>query len=181
MLTSGSEPFLTQALLNRSIRRDLHTGPRHLVGVVYQLWPIPSMFGHPSNEFNDILQQRLFPGAPKNTLAYNFWAEALVSGGWLLLLVYVALYLAGIELANAGARSPSAARRGIWLLMGAYWAFYLHRNSLASIVAYEKQVLALGLLVLLGGWLLPGGSREPAPAPAAPPGPLPGAALPGTP
>ena len=182
MLTSGSEPFLTQALLNRSIRRDLHIGPRHLVGVVYQLWPVPSMFGHPSHEFNDILQERLFPTARKNTLAYNFWAEALVSGGWLLLLVYVALYLGGLELANAGARSPSAARRGIWLLMGAYWAFYLHRNALASIVAYEKQILALGLLGLLGGWLLAGGSEAPAQAPAAPPAPLlPGAALPGTP
>jgi hypothetical protein len=184
MLTTSSEPFLTQTLLNQSVRHDLFVGPKHLVGVLYQLWPAPSMFGHPSHEFNDILQAELFPTAKKNTLAYNFWAEGLVSGGWLLLLLYVVIYIAGIEAANAASRSPSAARRGIGLLMGAYWAFYIQRNSLASIIAYEKQILVLGAVILLGAALLPGGGR--APAATAEGGArrtarAPGAALPGTP
>lgn len=180
LVTTSAEPFIIQAHLNQAVRRDMYVGPRHLVGVAYQLWPAPSMFGHPTNEFNDILQDELFPQARKNTLAYNFWAEGLVSGGWLLLFLYVVIYAAGIEAANAVARSPNVAHRGIALLMGAYWAVYIHRNSAASIVAYEKQVLFLGLLILVGSALLPAPARRPAPGGAAvgpvPPPPLAGAA-----
>ncbi|MFL5386893.1 MAG: hypothetical protein ACJ8GN_30740, partial [Longimicrobiaceae bacterium] len=104
LLTVNSEPFLTQALLNQSVRQELYIGPGHLVGVAYQLWPAPSMFGHPSREFNDLVEQRLIPGATRHSTAYNFWAEAMVSGGWLLLVLFLALFLAGLEAANAAAR-----------------------------------------------------------------------------
>lgn len=155
MLTTRSEPFITVATLNEGLRRDYYIGPGHLVGVVYQLWPAPSMLGHKSNEFNTIFQADLFPGAPKNTLAYNPWAEAMFSGGWLLLLIYVAIYIAGLELANLAARASRAGVRGMGLLLGAYWAFYLHRNSMASILAYEKHIVYVGVIILGVSALLP--------------------------
>jgi len=168
LLTVNSEPFLTQALLNQAVRQDLYIGPAHLVGAAYQLWPAPSMFGHPSNEFNNLVEKRLIPRANKNSVAYNFWAEAVVSGGWLLLLLFLALFLAGLEAANAAARSPHAGWRGVGLLMSAYWAVYIQRNSLASILAYEKQVFALGLLVLGAAALVPVARRARAAVPAPP-------------
>jgi hypothetical protein len=175
-VTTRSEPFLTQAILNQAIRRDWYIGPKHLVGVLYQPWPAPSMFGHPSNEFNTIFQARLFPTARKNTLAYNFWAEAMVSGGWLLLAIYIALYLVGIEAANAAARSTRLQWRGVGLLMGAYWTVYIQRNSLASILAYEKQVFILGLLLIGAAALIPVGRRVRAAAAPRAPVPAPPAA-----
>lgn len=187
MLFQRTEPFETQAILNETIRQKLRIGPEHLREVIYQLWPVPSSFGVSSTSFNDIVQAELFPDMRRHSMAYNFWAEALATGGWLLLGVYVMGYVGGLALFNRLARTRNTGWRGVMLLMGAYWAFYIHRNSLASIVAYEKFTLYIAgvLLLLAAAWASRSHSRgrfrQPVRAPRRQPLPQPAPAAPSTP
>lgn len=172
-LLTRSEPFNTQALLNGTLQHDLRISPEHLLNLPYMLWIAPSMFGESSAAFNDAAQD-LFPSVRRRSMAYNFWAEGLASGGWLLFGVYVLIYVTGLWGFDRLSQTRHGGWRSIWLLMGAYWAFYIQRNSMASIITYEKQVLYVGGALLLAAMLLPrvqrsrAGSRFPAAAVPAP-------------
>lgn len=175
MLLVRSEPFNTQALLNATLRNELRVGPDHLLDLPYMLWIAPSMFGYSSAAFNDAVQQ-FFPQIRRSSMAYNFWAEGMASGGWLTFVLYLLVYLGGLWGLDRLSQTRHGGWRGVWLLMGAYWAFYLHRNSMASIVTYEKHVFYVGAAAVLVVALLPRvrsarrvPTRVPVPAPAGTP------------
>lgn len=167
MLLVRSEPFNTQSLLNATLQNDLRVGPGHLVDLPQMLWIAPSMFGYSSAAFNDAAQA-LFPAVRRRSMAYNFWAEGVASGGWLAFAFYLLVYLAGLWGMERLSQTRHGGWRGVWLLMGAYWAFYIQRNSLASIVTYEKQILYIGAAVVLAVALLPRARRAAGPAPVRP-------------
>jgi len=149
-----SEPAVTQMILNEIVRTDYYIGPGHLKGVVYQVWPAPSMFGVSSGEFNEIFQADLFPQF-RSGLAYNYWAEGMATGGWFMLLAFTALFIMGLLIINALSESPRLSVRCLALLCGAYWAFYIHRNSLGNIIAYERHLLYVGVTLFAIARLIP--------------------------
>lgn len=155
VVLAGTEPFAIQLLLNTIIKEHFYIGPNHLVGVLYQLWPVPSMFGHNSSAFNELMQATLFPEARSHSMAYNYWGEGIASGGWIMLTGFIVLYVGGLALFNRLLHVRHLGWRGIALLMGAYWAFYIHRNSLASIVTFERHIFYIGVMVIAVSAILP--------------------------
>lgn len=155
----NSEPFVTQAILNETIKQDFFVGPDHLVGVLFQVWPVPSMFGYSSGVFNEIFQPVLFPSTVSASsswgLAYNYWGEALAAGGWLMLFTFICIYLVGLTLINAVIKSEVIAFRSLGALMGAYWAFYIHRNSIGSIITYERHIIYIFIIIFIAVYVLP--------------------------
>jgi hypothetical protein len=158
-----SEPFGTQMVLNEIIRQSFYVGPSHLVGILYQIWPAPSMFGYKSGIFNELFQKTLFPETRSATanwgLAHNYWGEGLASGRWPMYFIFLMIYLGGLSLFNRMTHSRVAGIKALGALMGAYWAFYIHRNSLGNIITFERHILYLAAACALVAILLSSNRR----------------------
>lgn len=146
-----SEPFATIGVLNALIDFQMTPPAPLLLEVAAQFLVVPSAFGFDSNSFNDFFQPILFPGYRENSLAYSFWGEGYLRGGWLGYSGFLLIYLGVLALFDRLSRKTSGMARLFAYTGGAYWAFYIHRNSLVSILAYERQiVIFLGVLMLAG-------------------------------
>jgi hypothetical protein len=149
-----SEPFTTQAILNEVLQRDYHVPAAHLLDAAAAAVPLYTKFFAKPVSFNDLFQPDLFPGIRRTGLANNFWAEAMATGGYPLLLVYIGLYVVLLAIASLVLRSSGPNARAMAALGGAYLAFYVHRNDLLVEVILERRVLGAYLVALLLASLL---------------------------
>lgn len=137
----GTEPFVTFGVLNALVKRPLVPPDSVVISAIAQMFPVPSYIGFESTAFNDFFQPRLFPAHVPRSLAYSYWGEGYVRGGWFGFLGFLFFYMIVLRFFEG-----LTARSHLWLkiigfLGGAYWAFYVHRNSMASLLAYERQIV----------------------------------------
>lgn len=145
-----SEPFVTQAILNKVLASQFHVGVEHFLDSVRLIVPFSRILGGPSTGFNELFQPVLFPQVEQVEvgLANNIWAEMLSSGGWLLFALFVLSFISLLALGSylLKARDPVVVSGAA--LLFSYWAFYIHRNDLIFQISVEKQVLFLWAVCL---------------------------------
>lgn len=148
-----TEPFAIFGVLNALVGFDRSPPDSLLIQVAAQLLLFPSYFGFDSSAFNDFYQPILFPGFRERSMAYSFWGEAYVRGGWFGFAAFLAVYLLVLRGFDRLTAKKGLMTRVFAYAGGAYWAFYIHRNSMVSILAYERQIVLFCLFVFFI-WLL---------------------------
>ena len=143
-----TEPFVVIGVFSALTKLQVEPPGNLLLDVASQFLVVPSWFGIDSGSFNDFFQPLLFPGFKEKSLAYSFWGEAYVRGGWVGVVAFFLIYCAGLVMFDRLSRRQSLVTRSFAYVGGAYWAFYIHRNSLVSMIAYERQIV-LFLLALV--------------------------------
>lgn len=136
-----TEPFAVFGVLDALVDLPQHPPGSLLLEVAAQFLIFPSYFGFQSSSFNDFFQPILFPGFRERSMAYSFWGEGYVRGGWLGFTAFLCVYLWVLRLFDKLSQNKSLLIRLASCVGGAYWAFYIHRNSLVSILAYERQII----------------------------------------
>ena len=138
---TSSEPFLTQLILNQVLMDGYQLPAGYLWSGLLQWTPSVRALGFESGHFNTEMQRDLFPGVTTYRMAYNYWAEALATGGWLMLALFLLLFLLGLHILDAvlsRSRSPLVVTTVAY--SGAYWAVYIHRNSLLTSLAFQRHI-----------------------------------------
>jgi len=143
----GSEPFTTQAILNRVLVERFTAPLSDLTDLVYQLIFFAPDLGARSSMGRPGYRE-LFPEAVGG-IGNNIWAEMWVRGGWVLLALFVVCFVLVLALGSYLLRCPDPLIRAGAALGGAFWAFYIHRNTLAYQITLEKRVFALWILACL--------------------------------
>lgn len=139
---TDSEPFVTQAILDKVLANHFYVGWGHLLDSVKLVIPFSRLLGGSARSFNDLFQSALFPRA-QGGLANNIWAEMLSSGGWLLFALFVIFFISLLALGSYLLRAWDPVVAGGAALIFTYWAFYIHRNDLMFQISAEKSVLFL--------------------------------------
>lgn len=149
-----TEPFAVIGVL--SALTTLNAGPDDflVLEMLGQILVVPSAFGFESASFNEFFQPLLFPEFRSKSLAYSFWGEAYVRGGWFGVAFFVLFFAAGLWVFDRLTRTGSLGIRAMAYVGGAYWAFYIHRNSMISMLAYERHIWLFGLGLMLTVWAL---------------------------
>jgi hypothetical protein len=154
-----TEPFATAGVMNALIRFNRSPPDPLFLEVAAQFLLVPSLFGFESSSFNDFFQPILFPMFRERSLAYSYWGEAIVRGGWFDFVVFLTIYMAVLWAFDRATELKSFAIRLFAYVGGAYWAFYIHRNSMVSIIAYERQIGLFVVLIVVAAYLLRGFNR----------------------
>jgi len=141
-----SEPFVVQTTLNEVIGTNLHVGPGHLSSLLYVLVPFGNELGGKVVTFNDLFQERLFPGLEFG-MAQNIWAQAWSIGGLFVVGIFVLFYVAGVWQGSRGLYSQSKYWRTFSALVFTPWAFYLYRNDLLYQFIMERRILVMFMFV----------------------------------
>ncbi|UCI07151.1 hypothetical protein [Mesorhizobium sp. B1-1-8] len=148
-----SEPFVTQSILNETVRQDFRTNDGYLVRQL--LSGVPggaTIFGMHLGDvptFTSMFQAELFPDVDFD-MASNPWAQAYAAGGLAMVLVFALGYsmsVAGLSLAFWKTSGPC---RGCIATLAAWLAFYFHRNDLLIQIGIMKQtayILAVACFV----------------------------------
>ncbi|WP_139223984.1 hypothetical protein [Lentibacillus halodurans] len=145
---SESEPFTTQHILNEVVRQDFTVEMSHLADVIYQFIIFSSQLGAETTTFNDLFQPALFPDA-RAGMAHNFWAQMWSSGGWLLLITSLLIFILIISIGSYFIYiADPTLKAGLTLFM-AYLSFYIHRTDLMWFTTVSKRVILLFLFCLL--------------------------------
>lgn len=141
-----SEPFTTQVILNEVIVQRFEVGISHLKESLYQLALFSPELGVKPVSFNDLFQPTLFATDIEYGMANNIWAEMWSSGGWPLLLAFIAVFvlILGIGSYLTRALDPTVAAGAA--VCFSYWAFYIHRNDLAYQINLEKRVILIWVI-----------------------------------
>jgi small basic protein len=138
----SSEPFTTQLILNEVITRHFFVGMSHFSDIIYQFMLFSPEIGMKVVSFNDLFQPSFFPGI-KWGMANNIWAEMLSSGGWSLLMFFLACFVLLLALGSYSLRSTDPEFTAGCSLLFSYWAFYIHRNDLIFQINLEKRALLI--------------------------------------
>jgi hypothetical protein len=136
-----SEPFTTQVILNEIIVQRFEVGISHLKESLYQFALFSPEFGVKPVSFNDLFQPTLFPTDMEYGMANNIWAEMWSSGGWPLLLVFLAMFVLILGIGSYLTRALDPTFVAGAAVCFSYWAFYIHRNDLAYQINLEKRVI----------------------------------------
>jgi hypothetical protein len=146
-----AEPFGTQALLNAVVANNFHTGLHSITSAISSgLWLFGDNTGDTTGGFNGLIESTFFPVGAGGGLAGNIWAQMWSVGGWLGLVLFIAIYNFVIMIGNLSLRAKSPAVRAGLAPVFVYWAFYIQRNELDYALNLEKRVLlvfAIGILV----------------------------------
>jgi hypothetical protein len=152
-----SEPFVTQSILNETVRQNFQTGDEYLVAQL--LSGVPggaTLFGLRLGEiptFGSMFQPELFPGADFG-MAGNPWAQAYAAGGLSMVLMFAIGYAASAAGLSLAFWKTSGPLRGCIAVLGAWMAFYFHRNDLLIQVGIMKHVSYTILVVFTISWAL---------------------------
>lgn len=154
-----SEPFTTQLILNEVIKRNFTVDIKYIFnGIFAELVPLVSgMIEHPS--FNDLFQPVLFPFR-RGGVANNIWAQMWSSGGWLLLIVFVIIFVIGLGIASQLIHNQQPTIRAGVALFFTYWGFYFHRNDISTEVSLLKQITLLWLFAIFFAAFIPVKSKK---------------------
>jgi hypothetical protein len=142
-----SEPFIIQGTLNEVLRQDFTTEISHFVNCLYLLVPFAQALGAEFVSFNDIFQPQLFSSVTEYGLASNIWAEMMSSGGWPLLILFLAGYCILLCVGSTVFRRATVETTSIAYLVLVYWAFYVHRNDLLYQLTLSRRTFLLGIAV----------------------------------
>lgn len=142
-----TEPFAIFGVMNALVGFDHSPPDSLLIQIAAQFLILPSFFGFDSSAFNDFFQPILFPGYRERSMAYSFWGEAYVRGGWFGFFAFLSVYLLVLRLFDRLSTRAGLIMRVFAYAAGSYWAFYIHRNSMISILAYERQLILFCLMV----------------------------------
>lgn len=139
-----AEPFVTEAILNEVLRRDIRVGPLHVLDQFLQSFTLFGRdLGLADNSFNQLVVKGLF-GPIDFGLANNIWAQMYSAGGFGFLFAFVIVWnLQNWIFATAIDRGTPFWSKAA-AIMAPWWIFYIHRNDLAYTLNLEKrQMLAL--------------------------------------
>jgi hypothetical protein len=136
-----SEPFTTQVILNEIIVQRFEVGISHLKESLYQFALFSPELGLKPVSFNDLFQPTLFGTDVEYGMANNIWAEMWSSGGWPLLLAFIAMFVLILGIGSYLTRAMSPTFAAGAAVCSSYWAFYIHRNDLAYQINLEKRVI----------------------------------------
>lgn len=146
---TNSEPFVTQSILNEVLRQNFQLGLDHvLFNVINQLLIFSSLLNVP--DFNARFQRELFPTRDAG-LAANIWAEMWSSGGWILLILFIIVFVVFLGIGSRLLFYQNITFKSGVSLIFSCWAFYIHRNGIHNQLSFEKQFI----LLLVFGLLLP--------------------------
>ncbi len=145
---TNSEPFVTQAILNKVLANHFYVGMEHFFDSVRLVTPLSRALLGPAASFNDLFQPALFPYTEFG-MADNIWAEMLSSGGWPLFALFVIFFVSLLALGSYLLRAREPLVVGGVALFFSYWAFYIHRNDLIFQISSEKQILFLWAVCVL--------------------------------
>lgn len=137
---SNSEPFTTQAILNKVLDNHFYVGMGHFLGSAGTIIPFYRTLAGPPESFNALFQAALFPQA-SGSLANNIWAEMLSSGGWPLFAVFMIFFVLVLAVGSYLLRARDPIIVGGSALIFSYWAFYIHRNDLLFQIPTERRIL----------------------------------------
>ena len=149
-----SEPFIAQGTLNEVVRQEFWVGPEHLLDIGYLVVPFASELGAPGAGFNALFQPALFSSVTAYQLGNNIWAEMLASGGWPLLVAFVAAYCIGLLMGDHLLRQSRPVVAAPMLVVLVYWAFYIHRNDLLYQMTITRRVVLVSVAILTGAVVL---------------------------
>jgi hypothetical protein len=136
-----SEPFTTQVILNEVIVQRFEVGISHLKESLYQFALFSPELGVKPISFNDLFQPTLFATDMEYGMANNIWAEMWSSGGWPLLLAFIAAFVLILGIGSYLTRASDPTFAAGAAVCFSYWAFYIHRNDLAYQINLEKRVI----------------------------------------
>lgn len=138
----NSEPWGTQAVLNKVIDADFKVSGQYFFSSFYVALPYASALGAEVITFNDLFQYELFPWVVGG-LASNPWAEMWSIGGWLALVTFVFFYVFVVGIGSKAFQFNDPVIKSAISLIFIVWAFYIHRNGLSTILMIERRILIL--------------------------------------
>jgi hypothetical protein len=156
----GSEPFITQTILNEVLRTGFTVPMEHFKTSLNQFMFLAGSLGADIRSYNDYFQLTLFPNSYNYGMANNIWAEMWSSGGWPLLTLFIVLFALSLCFGSWVLKIPNPELRSIGAMLFMYWAFYLHRNDLNVHLNIEKRLVVLSLIALLGSMIYHDVSRR---------------------
>jgi hypothetical protein len=159
----GSEPFITQAILNRVMRDNYRIPVENLADQFLAVIPLSrSLLSFNVPSFNDFFQEDLFPGFDYG-MAQNWWAYWYSVTGWLGLLLGLMILLLGCVIVNRLLDSKSSLLISLSGMLAAIWLFYIHRNDVLYIFGQISHLVSMvtvtGVLVMVCQAIFSAGSR----------------------
>ncbi len=152
-VVTKSEPFITQSVLNEVLEQKFQVGLTHVVSnTISQLMIFSSILN--VKDFNARFQPALFPTRIAG-LAGNIWAEMWSSGGWILLLIFIIIYVIFLGIGSRLLFYQNNTLKGGVSLLFSYWAFYIHRNDISNQLSFEKQILLLLIFSFVLAYFIP--------------------------
>ena len=160
-----SEPFVTQAILNDTLRYGVSV-PRSQIPIqVVQTFALfAPKLGLATQGFGETAARVFYPGVEWG-VASNIWAQMIAAGGMLGLVVFVAVFNGTLwMLASMIQRGNEFVARSA-ALTASWWAFYIHRNDIGYILNLEKRLLlclvACAFLAVASNWRFLFSQRRP--------------------
>ena len=148
-----AEPFVIQATLNEVIWQDFHVTVDHMSGILNNLIIFSPNLGIDTITFNSLFQPVLFPTVTSG-MASNIWAEMWSTGGWILLIFFILIYVLFISLGSFLLNLTDPSIKGLVILLFSYWSFYIHRNDISYQITLEKRVFLIWLFCIIGSYIL---------------------------
>jgi hypothetical protein len=152
-----SEPFLTVAIFNETVKREFSI-PFDLL-TQQLLTGVPggkSIFNIDSTDvrtFNDYFQPALFPKAITFGMANNPWAEAYAAGRLPMVFAFSVGFAAIMALITFGFWRTSGPVRALFAVLGGLIGFYFHRNDLLIEVGMVKHAIYIMAIALAVTWI----------------------------
>ncbi len=147
-----SEPFVTQAILNDTLRYGISVPPTQIPVQVAQTFMLFSpRFGLSTQGFGETAAKVFYP-AVEWGVASNIWAQMIAAGGMGGLLLFLIVFNSVLWMLAVIIQRGNefVARSGA--LVASWWAFYIHRNDIGYILNLEKrQLLCLAACAAAAG------------------------------
>lgn len=146
----SSEPFVTQAILNDTLRYGLSVPPSQiLIQVLQNFMLFAPNLGLETQGFGETAASVFYPSVEWG-VASNIWAQMIAAGGTAGLLVFLVVFnTVLLLLASMIRRGGEVVSRGA-AIVASYWAFFIHRNDVGYILNIEKRrLLCLGLCLFI--------------------------------
>ncbi len=148
----NSEPFVTQAILNETVKEQFSTGSSYLLNQILSVTPAGSKIFHMDLEkvplFSDLYKEKLFPDVPFG-MASNPWAQAYAAGGYAMVGVFAIGYALAVGILGYLFNISKGGMRATVLVLAMWIAFYFHRNDLMTELGIIRKTLSISILALL--------------------------------
>ena len=136
-----SEPFVTQAILNDTLRYGISVPPAQIPIQVIQTFTLFSpKLGLSTQGFGETAARVFYPGVEWG-VASNIWAQMIAAGGMAGLVVFAAVFNGTLWMLAVMIQRGNEFVARTAALTASWWAFYIHRNDIGYILNLEKRRL----------------------------------------
>lgn len=161
-----SEPFVTQAILNDTLRYGISVPPAQIPIQVAQTFTLFSpKLGLSTQGFGDTAARVFYPGVEWG-VASNIWAQMIAAGGMAGLVVFAAVFNGTLWMLAVMIQRGNEFVARTAALTASWWAFYIHRNDIGYILNLEKRLLlclaACAFVAVVIHWPVLSRQRRPA-------------------